>query len=435
MNDFLFARSQMALSLAFHIIFAAIGIGMPLLMVISEGLYLRTRDEVYLTLTKRWASGTAILFAVGAVSGTVLSFELGLLWPKFMAYAGSIIGMPFSLEGFAFFAEAIFLGIYLYGWNRIPPKVHWLAGLLVLFSGTISGIFVVTANAWMNTPTGFDLVDGVAVNIRPFAAMFNPATFSETLHMTVAAFQSVGFLVAGIHAFMLLRDPHNQFHRRALAIALVVATIFSVAQPLVGDHSAKHVAEYQPIKLAALEGQWETETGAPLRIGGLPNAKTETTPYALEIPKGLSFLAYGNFNAEVMGLKAVPPVDRPPVAIVHVAFQIMVVLGMTMMGVGLLGGWLAWRKKHLPDQRWYLWLVIACAPMGMAAIEAGWVVTEVGRQPWTIYNLLRTADAVTPVTGLVAPFVLFTLLYVVLGVVTAVLLQRQVFASPVISNR
>ena len=195
------------------------------------------------------------------------------------------------------------------------------------------------------------------------------------------------------------------------------------------------MAEYQPIKLAALEGQWETETGAPLRIGGLPNAKTETTPYALEIPKGLSFLAYGNFNAEVMGLKAVPPVDRPPVAIVHVAFQIMVVLGMTMMGVGLLGGWLAWRKKHLPDQRWYLWLVIACAPMGMAAIEAGWVVTEVGRQPWTIYNLLRTADAVTPVTGLVAPFVLFTLLYVVLGVVTAVLLQRQVFASPVISNR
>jgi cytochrome d ubiquinol oxidase subunit I len=349
-----------------------------------------------------------------------------------MAYAGSIIGMPFSLEGFAFFTEAIFLGIYLYGWDRLSPKTHWLAGLLVLFSGTLSGIFVVTANAWMNTPAGFDIVNGAVENIRPFAAMLNPAAFTQTLHMTVAAFQSVGFLVAGVHAFMLLRDPNNLFHRRALAIALVVATIFSVAQPLVGDRSAKHVAQYQPIKLAALEGQWETEKGAPLRIGGLPNAQSETTPYALEIPKGLSFLAFGDPNAEVMGLKAVPPADRPPVAIVHVSFQIMVGLGMAMMGVGLLGGWLAWRQKRLPTQRWYLWLLVVCAPLGMVAIEAGWVVTEVGRQPWTIYNLLRTADAVTPMTGLAAPFIMFTLLYAVLGVVTAVLLKRQVFASPVI---
>ena len=431
-NDLLFARSQMALSLAFHIIFAAIGIGMPLLMVISEGLYLRTQDETYLTLTKRWATGTAILFAVGAVSGTVVSFELGLLWPRFMAYAGSIIGMPFSLEGFAFFTEAIFLGIYLYGWNRISPQAHWLAGLLVLFSGTLSGIFVVTANAWMNTPAGFDMANGAAVNIRPFAAMLNPSAFTEILHMTVAAFQSVGFLVAGIHAFLLLRDPNNLFHRRALAIALMVAAVFSVVQPLVGDLSAKHVALYQPVKLAALEGQWDSEKGAPLRIGGLPDARTETTPYALNIPKGLSFLAYGDFNAEVKGLKTVPPSDRPPVAIVHIAFQIMVGLGMAMMAVGLLGGWLAWRHKRLPDQGWYLWLVVACAPMGMAAIEAGWVVTEVGRQPWTIYNLMRTADAVTPMTGLVVPFALFTLLYAILGVVTAVLLQRQVFAGPVV---
>jgi cytochrome d ubiquinol oxidase subunit I len=250
--------------------------------------------------------------------------------------------------------------------------------------------------------------------------------------MTVAAFQAVGFLVAGIHAFMLLRDRDNLFHRHAFAIALTVGAIMSVIQPVVGDLSAKHVAQYQPIKLAALEGQWETEKGAPLRIGGLPDEEDEVTRYALEIPYGLSFLAYGDPNAEVMGLKEVPKADRPPVAVTHIAFQIMVGLGMFMMGVGLLGGWLAWRRKRLPDAPWYLWLVTATAPMGMIAIEAGWTVTEVGRQPWVVYELVRTADAVTPMTGLVVPFVTFTLLYIVLSLAVVVLLKRQVFDSPLI---
>jgi cytochrome d ubiquinol oxidase subunit I len=432
MSDFLFARSQMAMSLAFHIIFAAVGIAMPLLMVIAEGLWLRTKDETYLTLARRWSKGTAIMFAIGAVSGTVLSFELGLLWPKFMEYAGAIIGMPFSLEGFAFFMEAIFLGIYLYGWERVPAKVHWLSGVGVLISGTLSGIFVVTANAWMNTPAGFDLVDGKPVNIDPFAAMLNPAALTQTLHMTIAAFQAVAFLVAGIHAYMLLRDRDNLFHRHAFAIALTVGAIMSVIQPVVGDMSAKHVAQYQPIKLAALEGQWETEKSAPLRIGGLPDEENEVTRYALEIPYGLSFLAFGDPHAEVMGLKEVPEADRPPVAVTHIAFQIMVGLGMFMMGVGLLGGWLAWRRKRLPDAPWYLWLVTVTAPMGIIAIEAGWTVTEVGRQPWVVYGLVRTADAVTPMTGLVVPFVTFTLLYLVLWVAVVVLLKRQVFDSPLI---
>lgn len=430
MSDFLFARSQMAMSLAFHIIFAAVGIAMPLLMVIAEGLWLRTKDEIYLVLTKRWAKGTAIMFAVGAVSGTVLSFELGLLWPKFMAYAGPIIGMPFSLEGFAFFLEAIFLGIYLYGWNRVPPKLHWLAGLLVLLSGTLSGIFVVTANAWMNTPAGFELVNGRVVNIEPFAAMFNPAAFTQTLHMTIAAFQAVGFAVAAIHAFMLLRDPLNLFHRRAFAIALTVGAVMAIIQPFAGDLSAKQVAEYQPIKLAAMEGQWETERGAPLRLGGWPDQAAEETRYALEIPYVLSFLAYADPTAEVTGLKAFPAEDRPPVAITHLAFQIMVGAGLAMMSAGLVGAWLAWRYKRLPDSRWYLWLVVCCGPLGFMAIEAGWVVTEVGRQPWIIYNVMRTAEAVTPMPGLVVPFTTFTVLYIFLAIVVVYLLRRQVFASP-----
>src|SRR5687767_8839818 len=231
MSDLLAARSQMAMSLAFHIIFAVVGIAMPVLMVIAERRWQTTGDALYLELAKRWAKGTAILFAVGAVSGTVLSFELGLLWPGFMEYAGAIIGMPFSLEGFAFFTEAIFLGVYLYGWDRISPRAHLTAGILVAVSGTLSGIFVVIANAWMNTPTGFDLVDGRMVNIDPLAAMMTPAAFPQTLHMTLAAFAATGLAVAGIHALLLLRQPAHPFHRRALAISLMVGAPAAVLMP------------------------------------------------------------------------------------------------------------------------------------------------------------------------------------------------------------
>jgi cytochrome d ubiquinol oxidase subunit I len=432
MSDFVAARSQMAMSLAFHIIFAAVGIGMPLLMVIAEGRWLRTRDDVYLTLAKRWAKGTAILFAVGAVSGTVLSFELGLLWPGFMRYAGAIIGMPFSLEGFAFFTEAIFLGIYIYGWKRVSARVHWLAGVMVAFSGAISGVFVVTANAWMNTPTGFRLENGRPVDIDPIAAMFNPSSFQQVLHMTIASYVATGAAVAGIHAWMLLRDHTNQFHRHALAIALAVAGIGALLQPISGDHSAKVVAETQPIKLAALEGQFKSERCAPLRIGGLPDPATETTRFAIEVPCGLSFLAYSNFNAEVKGLDSVPPADRPPVEIIHIAFQIMVAAGFALAGVGVLTAFLAWRSRRLPDARWLLWLLVAASPLGFIAIEAGWTVTEVGRQPWVVYNILRTADAVTPMPGLVVPFVTFTVLYLFLAVIVIWLLWHQVVASPTI---
>ena len=429
MEDLLAARAQMAMSLAFHIIFASIGIAMPLLMVIAEGMWLKTKDETYLTLAKRWSKGTAIMFAVGAVSGTVLSFELGLLWPNFMAYAGPIIGMPFSLEGLAFFVEAIFLGIYLYGWERVPKTVHWFAGVMVLLGGMMSGIFVVTANAWMNTPVGFSVIDGKVTNIDPIAAMLNPSSFSQALHMTLAAFLAVGFAVAGIHAYFLRRDPDNSFHRKAFAIALCVGGIIAILQPISGDISAKRLAKHQPIKLAAMEGQWETERGAPLRIGGIPDEEAEETRYAIEIPKALSFLAHFDFNAEIMGLKDVPPENRPPVVVVHFAFQIMVACGMVMIVAGILGGWLAWRRKGLPVNNWYLKFITFCTPLGFIAIEAGWTVTEVGRQPWIIYNYMRTADAVTSMPHLVIPFIGFTLLYIFLSIIVVILLRRQIFQN------
>jgi cytochrome d ubiquinol oxidase subunit I len=423
MSDLLAARSQMAVSLAFHIIFAVIGIGMPLLMVIAERRWQRTRDPVYLDLAKRWARGTAILFAVGAVSGTVLSFELGLLWPRFMEVAGPIIGMPFSLEGFAFFTEAIFLGVYLYGWEKVSPRAHLLAGVLVAVSGAASGIFVVIANAWMNTPTGFTLVDGAITGIDPIAAMRNPAALPQTLHMTLAAYAATGFAVAGIHAFLLLRNRTSAFNRAALTIGLMVGAPAAVLQPISGDIAARLVARTQPMKLAAMEALYETRAGAPLKFG--PGGAG-----GIEIPYALSLLAFHDPHAVVKGLDQAPRAEWPNVALVHLSFDVMIALGTYLAVVGLWAGWLAWRRRDLTTARRFLWAVAIAAPFGFIATEAGWMVTELGRQPWIIAGVLKTADAVTPMPGLVVPFTLVTLLYFALGAIVAWLLYGQIVRSP-----
>lgn len=430
MTNLLAARLQMAMSLGFHIIFAAIGIALPLMMCVAEACWLRTGEPVYRTLAKRWAKGAAILFAVGAVSGTVLSFELGLLWPTFMKFAGPIIGLGFGLEGFAFFTEAIFLGVYLYAWDRIPPLAHWAAGAIVAASGALSGVLVVSVNGWMNTPTGFTLVDGAATDINPPAALMNPAFLSEALHMTLAAYAATGLLVAGVHALMLRKDRENPFHRRALGIALAVGGVASVLQPMSGHYAAQVVAETQEAKLAAMEGQFQTERRAPLRIGGLPDARTRTTSYALEIPAGLSILAYNDPDAEVRGLDAFPADEQPPVAVVHLAFQIMVACGMAMMAVSLWAAVAWWRTKRLPTGRAFLAAVALASPLGMIAIEAGWTVTEVGRQPWIIQGVMRTTEAVTTVPGLWWSFAAYTALYAGLGVVVVMLLLHQFRSSP-----
>ena len=433
MPDLLAARSQMAMSLGFHIVFAVVGIGLPALMVIAEWRWTRTGDAVYLDLAKRWSKGAAILFAVGAVSGTVLSFELGLLWPGFMRFAGSIIGMPFSLEGFAFFTEAIFLGIYLYGWDRVSRGAHLFAGIVVAVSGVLSGIFVVIANAWMNTPAGFEMVAGRAINVRPFMAMANAAAFSETLHMTLAAYAGTGLTVAGIHAVALLRGNRSAFHRLALGIALSLGAPAAILQPLSGDVSARSVAVHQPAKLAALEAHFETQRGAPFHIGGWPDVDKRETRWAIRIPRALSLLAFHDPNAEVKGLDTVPRDEWPPVAIVHIAFQIMVALGTIMALVSVWALWRWWRGRAIDavvDDRRLLRALALVTPMGFLAIEAGWTVTEVGRQPWVIHGVLRTADAVTPMPGLVVPFLIFTLLYVLLGAIVVYLLRQQFIRAP-----
>ena len=430
MENLLAARLQMAVSLGFHIIFSCIGMAMPFFMAISGFKWLRSGKPVYKDLTKAWSVGVAIFFAVGAVSGTVLSFELGLLWPTFMAHAGPIFGMPFSWEGTAFFIEAIALGLFLYGWDRLHPWVHWGSGVVVGVSGVASGIFVVAANGWMNSPAGFDWIDGKAYNIDPVAAMFNDAWFSQALHMTIAAFVATGFAVAGLHALLLLKNPGNIFHKKAFKIALSVGAVAALLQPLSGDISAKDVAIRQPAKLAAMEALFETSQPAALIIGGIPNEETRRVDYAIHLPKMLSYLAHGDFDAKVIGLDAFPADEQPPVLVTHIAFQIMVLCGSLMALIGLLFLLFSWRWKHLLDRKWFLWLVVLATPLGFIAVEAGWTVTEVGRQPWIIYGIMRTKDAVSTMPGLEFPFYIFSGVYLMLAFILVWLMRRQINTLP-----
>ncbi|MCJ8209616.1 cytochrome ubiquinol oxidase subunit I [Mucilaginibacter sp. RS28] len=435
MDDFLAARSQMALSLGFHIIYACIGMVMPFFMAVAHYKWLKTKNPHYQNVAKAWSKGVAIFFATGAVSGTILSFELGLLWPKFMQHAGPIFGMPFSLEGTAFFIEAIALGFFLYGWGKLNPAFHWFTGVVVGVSGLASGILVVAGNSWMNSPAGFDYVNGQYLNIDPIKAMFNNAWFAEALHMTLAAFAATGFAVAGVHALMIIRKRNVAFHKTAFKIAAVFACIAAILQPFAGDIAAKSVAKRQPAKLAAMEAYFHTTTPAPLLIGGVPNEKEKKVDYAIELPGMLSFLVHDNFKGEVRGLDTIPQQDQPPVAITHYAFQIMVGLGMFMMAVALLYFTALWFKKNWQVKNWLLKLFVAAIPTGFIAVEAGWTVTEVGRQPWIIQGIMRTADAVTPMPGIAYSFYIFTAIYISLSIVVIFLLYRQIRMVPVVYDK
>lgn len=428
MDNLLAARYQMSVSFIFHIVFACIGMAMPWLMFVAEYKWIRTGKSYYLDLAKAWSRGVAIFFAVGAVSGTVLSFELGLLWPKFMEHAGSIIGMPFSWEGTAFFLEAIALGVFLYGWNRVNRYVHLMSGLVVGIAGVISGIFVVSANAWMNSPAGFDWVNGQAINIDPVKAMFNKAWFQQALHMTIASFASTCFAVAGIHSWLLLKEKDNPVHKKAVRISLAFATVAALLQPISGDISAKNVARLQPAKLAAMESLFKTSAPARMVIGGIPDTSKEEVKYAIHIPGLLSFLAHGDFKAEVTGLDKFKKTDWPPVPIVHIAFQLMVFMGSIMALAALMNLLFAFKWKETLQKRWWLTTLVWLTPAGFIAVEAGWIVTETGRQPWIIYGILRTSESVTPMPGIRYSFYLVTFIYLTLTMVVFLLMKRQIAA-------
>lgn len=422
------ARAQMGLSLGWHIIFACLGVGFPVLILLAEWRGIRG-DADAARLARIWAKVAGVLFAVGAVSGTILSFEMGLLWPRLMGEFGAVFGLPFALEGFAFFIEAIFLGIYLHAWDRLAPMRHLASGIPIAIAGVASAFFVVTANAWMNDPQGFTMVDGRVTDPQPLVAMFNPATPVETVHMILAAFMVTGFLVASVYAAALLRGRNDRYHRVGLLLPLIIATVITPAQIVVGDIAAREVAENQPVKLAAMEGLAHTEVGAGEHIGGLFIGGE--LRFAIVLPHVLAFLAKGDPNASIAGLDSVPAADRPEaVALIHLAFDTMVGIGFLLLGLGvwLLVRWI--RRRGPPASRWFLRAALVAGPGAVVAMECGWITTEVGRQPWIVYNVMRTSDAVNPAPGLYWGLVALVIVYTGLTAITLFVLRRLSRANP-----
>lgn len=427
--DMLAARQQMALSLGWHIVFACFGVGMPLITLVAEWLGIRTGDPAYKLLARRWAKVMGVLFAVGAVSGTILSFEMGILWPGLMGTYGQVIGLPFSLEGIAFFIEAIFVGIYLYGWDRLAPKVHALTAVPIVVAGVASAFFVVTANAWMNQPTGFMVAEGKVVTVDPWKAMFNPATPPQTTHMIVAAFMVAGFGMASVYAVAWLRGRRDRYHRLGFTIPFTLAAILTPLQIVIGDWAAKFLHERQPIKLAAMEGVFKSGSHVPLHLGGI--YVDGEMKYAIEIPNGLSLLTGYKPSTHITGLETVPAADRPPVNVVHIGFQLMVASGFALLALSALFAFVWWRRRRLPESTWF-WRGASIAGIAaVVALEAGWTTTEVGRQPWVVYGVLRTADAVNPAPGLRWGFYLVTFVYLVLTAITIFVLRRMTRTTPV----
>jgi cytochrome d ubiquinol oxidase subunit I len=424
------ARTQMGFSLGWHIILACFGVGFPGLILFAEWRGWRTGDPWYQLLARRWAKALGVLFAVGAVSGTVLSFEMGVLWAGLMDHYGSVIGLPFAIEGFAFFIEAIFLGIYLYGWDRLPARTHLLSGIPILIAGIASAFFVVTANSWMNAPRGFTIVHGRLTGVDPWAAMFNPATGPETTHMILAAFMVTGFGVASVYAVAILRGRTDRYHRLGLAIPLTLGAAITPVQIGVGDWAARAVGSDQPLKLAAMEGLYHGGRGVPEAIGGYFTGNG--LHGAIRIPDGLSLLLHFSPNGYVAGLDSAPPGVRPPlVTVVHLAFDAMVGIGFGLLALGAWAALAWWRHRDMPRSAWFLRATAVSGIAAVAAMEAGWIVTEVGRQPWIVYGVLRVADAVNPAPGLGWGLLAVVAVYAVLTVVTVYVLRRLARSRPI----
>jgi cytochrome d ubiquinol oxidase subunit I len=417
------ARQMQALSFAVHIPLVCFGIAFPAMVLFAEWLHHRTGDPVYRTLARRWTRVMVALFAVGVITGTVLSFEMGLLWPNFTATFGGVFGLGFAIEGFSFFLEAIFIGIYVYGWDRLSPRAHLLSGIPIVIAGITGSLMVIAVNAWMNHPGGFTLSGGRVTGAHPVAALFgNPFLWHELVHMYLAGYIVTGFLVAGAYAVGRLRGRWGAYERAALAIPLTIAALVSPVQVLVGDWAARDVAHYQPTKLAALEGLAKTTRGAPEHLlGWYVDGEVR---YGVKIPKLLSLLAAHDPNARIQGLEAVPARDRPPVNVVRVAFQLMVGIGTALAALGVLLLWVRVRWRRLPESPWFYRAVALAGPLSLVALISGWVVTEVGRQPWVVYHVMRTADAVTGAGGIPVGYATLASVYALVGVGVWWILRR-----------
>jgi cytochrome bd ubiquinol oxidase subunit I len=417
------ARQMQALSFAVHIPLVCFGIALPALLLYVEWLYLRTGGELYRTLAQRWSRIMVALFAAGVVTGTILSFEMGLLWPNFTGTFGGVFGLGFAIEGFSFFMEAIFIGIYVYGWNRLSPRAHFASGIPIAIAGFTGSLTVISVNAWMNHPTGFRLSHGNVVDVHPFRALFaNGYLWHELIHMYLAAYMVTGFLLAGAYAFGRLRGRWGRYERTALAVALAAAALASVAQVFVGDWSGREVAAVQPTKLAAFEGLGRTTKGAPVHVlGWYTDGRVE---YGIPLPRLLSLLAFHSTNATVEGLDTVAPADRPPANVVRLAFQSMVGIGSVLALVAIVFLFVRVRRGRLPESTWFYCALVAAGPLSVVALISGWVVTEVGRQPWVVYRVMRTSEAVTGASGVPIGYATLAAVYLALAVGVAWVLRR-----------
>jgi cytochrome d ubiquinol oxidase subunit I len=417
------ARQMQALSFAVHIPLVCFGIALPALVLYAEARYLRTGDPLYRTIARRWSRVMVALFAAGVVTGTILSFEMGLLWPAFTARFGSVFGLGFAVEGFSFFVEAIFIGIYVYGWDRLPARWHFASGVPIVLTGFTGSWMVIAVNGWMNHPRGFRIVDGRVVDVHPVKALFaNTYFWHELVHMYLAGYIVTGFVLAAPYAWARLRGRWTRYERTALAIPLAVAALASPVQVLVGDWNGRVVADDQPVKLAAFEGLGATTRGAPVHLlGWYRDGKVVA---GIEIPRLLSLLSAHDPNATVQGLDAVPVADRPPVNVVRIAFQLMVGIGTLLALLGVVFVLVRWRRRRLPESTWFYRGAVVAAPLAVVALISGWVVTEVGRQPWVVYRVMRTSQAVTGAGGIPVGYGTLVAVYVLLALAVAWILRR-----------
>jgi cytochrome d ubiquinol oxidase subunit I len=434
MSQLIAARAQMGTSLVFHIVFSVIGVGLPLFLCIAEGLALRYKNAAWMTLARQWTKAFSITFAIGAVSGAIVEFELSLLWPTWIRFSGAIIGLPFALEGFAFFLEGIFLGIYLYGWNRLTPRAHWLCSFPIWIAGLASAWFVVSANSWMNAPTGFIYQNGKVVGINPIQAILNPATPFETTHMILACYVAIAFSIAAIYAVGMLRGKRDEYHRKGLLLGMSIGLISIPLQIISGDLNARSIEVLQPTKYAAMEGMMQSGRGLPLYIGGIPNPATGQTPWAIQIPHGESLLSHFDLNSYSRGLDSFPAAVRPNPVPVHLSFDGMVGIGFFLLFIALVFWilyFLRWRKhsnQRVPQNKWLLRGVAITGPLAFIAVELGWILTEEGRQPWIIYGVLLVNNAVNPAQWMNISFYVFSVIYVLLGstlVIMLIIIARQ----------
>jgi len=418
-----FSRVLTELTLSFHIIYATIGVGIPLMIMIAQWVGIKKNDEHYILMARRWTRGFVITVAVGVVTGTAIGLQLSLLWPNFMELAGNVIALPLFMETFAFFFEAIFLGIYLYTWDRFEnQKKHLLLLIPVAIGASFSAVFITIVNAFMNAPQGFDLVNGQLVNVNPVLAMFNPAMPTKVAHVLATAYMTSAFVLASIGAYRLLKGSNHVYHKKALFLTMKIGLVFSIATAIIGDFSGKYLAEYQPEKLAAAEWHFETQEGAPLMLYGVLD--DGEVKYAIKIPYALSILAHSKPNAEVIGLDQFAEDEIPPLYI-HYLFDSMVTIGMWMTLLSLVyvvGVWLKW---NFIKTTWYRWLIVLGGPLSMLAIELGWWFAEVGRQPWILRGIMRTEEAATTSGQVDLMLLLFAGLYLVLAIGSIVVLTRM----------